>query len=130
MELNFNKINSLVEIFEELKDKELPFKLSLIIAKNKNVLDKEVEFYVEQERAFAQKYLQIGEDGQFIQDSPGVFKIIEGKEEECRIARQELDAFTADVDLRMIPMSLLEKMEQTFTPKQLSALEVIIDEEA
>ena len=129
MELNFNKINNLVEVFDELKDKELPFKLSLIIAKNKNILDKEVEFYVEQERAFAQKYLQIGEDGQFVQDTPGVFKIIEGKEEECRSARQELDNFTADVELRMIPMSVLEKMDQTCTPKQLSALEVIINEE-
>lgn len=127
MDLTFNQINSLNEALNELKDMTLPFKLSLIIAKDIALLGKEIEFYVEQERKFAMDYLQRNEDGTFIQESEGVFKIIEGKEEECRAAREELDKFTTDIDLRMIPISLVENLE--LTPKQVGALEIIIEEE-
>ena len=127
MELNFAQMSSMNETFEALKDKQMPFKLSLIIAKDMALLSKEIDFYVEQERAFAQKYLQIDENGQFIQDSPGVFKIIEGKEAECSLAREELNKFTTNVELRTIPISLIENME--FTPAQLAALEMLIEEE-
>lgn len=127
MELNFNQINALSETLGELKDQSLPFKLSLIIAKDMGILAKEIEFYIEQERKFANDYLQKDENGMFIQESEGVFKIIEGKEEECRAARVELDKFTTKVDLRKIPVSLIENLE--LTPKQVGALEVIIEEE-
>jgi hypothetical protein len=106
----------------------MPFKLSLILAKNNALLDKEVEFYVEQERNFATKFLVTDENGQFVSEQPGVYRIKEGMEEECRAAREELNKFTTNVELRMIPASLLENLE--FTPKQLEALEIIIDEEA
>ena len=127
MDLTFNQINGLNEALNELKDMPLPFKLSLIIAKDIALLSKEIEFYVEQERKFAMDYLQRNEDGTFVQESEGVFKIIEGKEEECRAAREELDKFTTDIDLRMIPISLVENLE--LTPKQVGALEIIIEEE-
>ncbi len=127
MDLTFNQINGLNEALNELKDMTLPFKLSLIIAKDIALLGKEIEFYIEQERKFAMDYLQRNEDGTFIQESEGVFKIIEGKEEECRAAREELDKFTTDIDLRTIPLSLVENLE--LTPKQVGALELIIEEE-
>ncbi len=127
MDLTFNQINGLNEALNELKDMTLPFKLSLIIAKDIALLGKEIEFYIEQERKFAMDYLQRNEDGTFVQESEGVFKIIEGKEEECRTAREELDKFTTDIDLRTIPLSLVENLE--LTPKQVGALELIIEEE-
>jgi len=127
MELNFNQVNNLNEALTELKDKTLPFKLSLLIAKNLALLSKEIDFYIEQERKFANDYLQQDENGRFIQESEGVFKIKEGKEEECRAARVELDKFTTDVELRKIPLSLIENLE--LTPKQVGALEIIIEEE-
>ena len=64
----------------------------------------------------------------FVQTSENVFKIKEGMEEECKAAREDLDSFEVDLDLRKIPVSLIENME--FTPKQLEGLELIIDEEA
>lgn len=127
MELNFGKITGLNEALMALKDKQLPFKLSLIIAKDLALLAKEIEFYIEQEREFANKYLQKDENGMFIQESEGVFKIIEGKEEECNEARKTLDAFTTEVELRTIPVSLIENLE--LTPAQVGALEIIIEEE-
>ena len=54
-------------------------------------------------------------------------KIKEGKEEECRTAREELDKFTTEVELRKIPIALVENLE--LTPKQVGALEIIIEEE-
>lgn len=127
MELNFRQISDLNEALTELQNKTLPFKLSLIIAKDMAILAKETEFYIEQERKFAMDYLQRNEDGTFVQEGEGIFKIIEGKEEECRAAREELDKFTSEVELRKIPISLVEDME--LTPKQVGALEIIIEEE-
>ena len=128
MTLTFNELNAMNDCITELKEQKLPFKISLILAKNSSILSKEMEFYIEQERQFAQKFLAVDENGQFIQEGDGVYRINEGMEEECRAARLALNDFTCDVELRKLPMSALENLE--FTPKQLSALEMIIDEEA
>lgn len=128
MTLNYTQINSLIEGFESLQDAKMPFKLSMIVAKNLAMLKKEEEFYIDQERKFAMEYLKFdAEKQEFVQNAPGVFAIQEGKEEECRKARQDLNDFTAELELRKIPLALIEDME--FTPKQLLALEMLIEEE-
>lgn len=128
MTLNFNQISELISVITELQDTSMPFKLSIILAKNLNLLKAEEEFYIEQERQFAQKYLEFdAEKQEFVQTAPNVFKIKDGLEEECREARAALNDFTADIALRMLPLNLIETME--FTPRQLSALECIIEEE-
>lgn len=128
MTLNFQQISLLNECMTSMQETKLPFKLSLILAKNMAILKQETDFYVEREREFAQKYLEMNEDGTFVQTSENVFQIKKGMEEECREARIALDGFTTEVELRKIPMSLVESME--FTPKQMEALEILIDEEA
>ena len=127
MELNFNKFTAMSDALEGLKDQKLPFKLSLIIAKNLGLIRKETEFYIEQEREFAQKYLQTDEDGKFVQEGENIFKIKPGLEEECSEARRALNNFTTEVELRPIPANLLDTIE--FTPDQLLALEDLIVEE-
>lgn len=127
MTLNFIQISELINVFETLKDMKMPFKLSLILAKNIAMLEKEYEFYIEREREFAFKYLQTDENGQFIQEQANVFKIKEDLEQECREARMELNKFESEVALRKIPVSLIENME--FTPNQLAVLEILIEEE-
>lgn len=127
MTINFTILQSLMTGLNELAEKELPFKLSLLVAKNLSLLEKEQEFYIGQEREFALKYLVI-EDGQFVQERENVFKIKEGLEKECQEARETLNKFETEVELRKLPASLLENME--FSPKTLMALENIIDEEA
>ena len=127
MELTFSQMTALQDGLEALQEQKLPFKLSLILAKNITLLQKEMEFYVEQERAFAQKYLVVNpETGQFVEESPNVFRIKEGMEEECRNARIELNKFTSSINLRKIPVAMLEDLD--FTPKQLADLEIIIDD--
>lgn len=127
MILNFIQISELINVFETLKDMKMPFKLSLILAKNISMLEKEYEFYLEREREFALKYLQMDENGMFIQEQENVFKIKEGLERECQEARMELNKFESEVELRRIPVSLIENME--FTPNQLAVLEILIEEE-
>ena len=127
MTINFTTLQSLMTGLNELASKELPFKLSLIVAKNLSILSKELDFYVEQEREFAMKYL-VMENGQFVQERENVFKIKEGLEDECRQARETLNNFESNVELRKLPVSLLESMN--FNPKTLMELETIIDEEA
>lgn len=127
MTLNFNKISEMLMACEELKDTKMPFKLSLILAKNIAALRSEQEFYIEREREFATTYLDTDENGYFIQEKENVFKIKDGMELECQEARNELNKFESEINLRMIPMSLIENME--FTPSQLAALEILIEEE-
>lgn len=128
MTLTFNQISMIADCINSMQNNKLPFKLSLILAKDNAILKQETEFYIEREREFANKFLVQDENGQFVQTAENVFKIKEGMEEECREARVALDGFTTEVELRKIPMSLIESME--FTPKQMEALELLIDEEA
>lgn len=127
MTLNFNQITEMLSICEELQNIKMPFKLSLILAKNINALKAEQDFYIEREREFAAKYLATDENGQFIQQGDNAFKIKEGMEQECMEARVELNKFESEVALRMIPLDLVENLE--FTPRQLEALEILIEEE-
>lgn len=128
MKINFSTLQELAQVFSELQEIKVPFKLGLILAKNISLLKKEEEFYIEQERDFARKYLEVNEEtGEFVQQGEGVFKIKEGLEAECRSAREALNNFETEVELRTIPVSIMETME--FTPKQLAALEPLLNEE-
>ena len=127
MELTFNQLNDIMNSLNALKDKQLPFKLSLIIAKDISTIQKEVDFFIEQERQFAAEFLQTNEDGTFVMEGEGIFKIKEGMEEKCREARKALDSFTAEIDLKKIPVDLLENLDMT--PQQALGLELIIEEE-
>lgn len=127
MKLNFIEVTDMLSVYEELKETKMPFKLSLIIAKNISMLKEEQNFYIEREREFATKYLDTDENGYFIQQDNNSFKIKDGLVEECMEARKELNNFEVEVNLRTIPIHLLENME--FTPKQLNALAMLIEEE-
>lgn len=127
MTLNFVQITELLNAHTELKETKMPFKLSLILAKNIGMLESEQNFFIEREREFAATYLATDENGQFIMQGENAFKIKDGMEQECMNARTELNNFESDVNLRMIPINLIENME--FTPKQLAALEMLIEEE-
>jgi len=127
MVLNFAQISALLSGLNALQEQKLPFKLSLALAKNIAALKKEEEFFIEQERNFAQKYLEFdSETGELVQESPNVFRIKSGLEQECREARKDLDSFTADVPLRKIEIDVLEKLE--LTPKQVGDLALLIDD--
>lgn len=128
MTIKFSEIVNMLETCKSLKETKMPFKLGLILAKNIKALEAEHEFYIEREREFALKYLEIDEEtGNLKQIEEGVFKIKEGLEEECRSARIELNNFEADVNLMKIPVALLESMD--FTPEELLGIEILIEEE-
>ena len=127
MKLNFIQVTEMLLACEELKETKMPFKLSLILAKNISMLKEEQNFYIEREREFATKYLDTDENGYFIQQDNNSFKIKDGLVEECMEARKELNNFEVEVNLHTIPVHLVENME--FTPKQLAALEMLIEEE-
>lgn len=128
MTLNNAQITALLEALKELQEMKLPFRISMIFAKNIKALEAENEFYISQEREFAQKYLEVDPDTQqFVETQPGVFKIKEGMIEDCRNAREALDSFTTDVTLKTLKISDLERYD--FTPKQVAALELLIEDD-
>lgn len=128
MTLNNAQVTALLEALKEMQEMKLPFRISMMFAKNIKALEAENEFYISQEREFAQKYLEIDENTQqFVETAPGVFKIKEGMIEDCRAAREALDAFTCDVTLKTLKVEDLEKYD--ITPKQAAALEIIIEDD-
>lgn len=128
MTLTYMQLSSILGALKELQEMKMSFKLSMIIAKNIDMLEKEEEFYIRQEQEFALKYLaRDTETGEFIQKQPGMFEIIPELLEECQEARKALDEFTAEVELKMIPLSLIEDFD--FTPAQVKGLSLIINEE-
>jgi hypothetical protein len=128
MTLNNAQVTALLEALKEMQEMKLPFRISMMFAKNIKALEAENEFYISQEREFAQKYLEIDEETQqFVETAPGVFKIKEGMIEDCRAAREALDAFTCDVTLKTLKVEDLEKYD--ITPKQAAALEIILEDD-
>lgn len=128
MTLNNSQVVSLLGALKELQETKLPFRISMVFAKNIKLLEAENDFFANQEREFAMKYLEVDpETQQFIETQPNVFKIKEDMLDECREAREALDAFTCEVDLKKLKMEDFEKFE--VTPKQAAALELIIEEE-
>lgn len=115
-------------VLQELVNVKLPFKVSLIISRNLKTLQKESEFYIEQEQNFVRDYLEVDpETGMLIQSAPGIFKIQEGKQDECFKAREALDNFEIEVDIKKIPLDAIENVD--FTPAQLMAIEFLIEED-
>ena len=127
MKLNYMQIHGAIESLTALAEEKLPFKTTLIMSKNLAALKAEEEFYIEQERKFATEYLEVGEDGNFIQNAPGVFQIKEGKQQECAEARRELDAFETDINLRMIPVSAFGKLDVSIN--QLTGIEFLLEDD-
>lgn len=128
MELTCMQMIDAYTTIKELSEQKLPFKLSLLVSRNLASLQKEYDFYMEQERKFVVEYLVVDQQtGQLEQTQPGVFTIQEGKQDECMKARQELDNFTMNIEVRKLPISLLENLE--FTPAQLMSIDFMIDEE-
>lgn len=128
MELTCMQLVDAYNTVKELSEQKLPFKLSLLVSRNLAALQKEYDFYMEQERKFVLEYLIIDQDsGEIKQIQPGVFAIQDGKYEECMKAREALDNFIVNIEIRKIPISMLEPFE--FTPAQLLAIDFMIEEE-
>lgn len=128
MKLTCMQMIDAYNVLKELSEQKLPFKLSLLVSRNLAMLQKEYEFYMEQERKFVFEYLIVDQTtGQIKQMQPGVFAIQDGKYEECMKAREALDNFIMDIEIRKIPISMLEPFE--FTPAQLLAIDFMIEEE-
>ena len=127
MKITYSKMEELINVFQDIQNMKMPFKLGLIFAKNLANLKKEEEFYFEQERKFAQDYLVFDKNGALEVTGENMYKIQPGKENECVEARKAIDTFEVDIDLRMIPAADIENLE--FTPAQLTALMDLIKEE-
>ena len=128
MQLKLIQVANAHEAIKDLAEKKLPFKLSLLISRNLAALEKEYEFYLEQERKFVLEYLVIDPNTGLIEQSrEGFFRIQDGKSEECAKARKTLDDFMIDIEIQKIPISMLESFE--FTPAQLLAIDFMIEEE-
>lgn len=128
MELTCIKMIDAYNTIKDLSEQKLPFKLSLLVSRNLAALQKEYDFYMEQEKKFVFEYLIVDQaTGQIKQVQPGVFAIQDGKYEECMKAREALDNFIMNIEVRKIPISMLEPFE--FTPAQLLAIDFMIEEE-
>ena len=58
MKLVYNQLIKLNGVLKEIENNSMPFKLSLIVAKNLAAITPEVQFFVSKEMEFAQNYLE------------------------------------------------------------------------
>ena len=127
MKLNFVQIHELTTVFNEIKNTPMPFKLSLIIAKNMDWLEKEFNFFKQAEQDFALKYLVLDSaTNSFVKTEDGGFKIKDGMQEECLREREDLDNFTVEVNPTYIDVNLLENF--TLSPRQVKVLSLLLKE--
>ena len=125
MTLDFMQIHDLTVVFNEIKDTPMPFKLSLIIAKNMDWLEKEFNFFQKMEQEFATKYLVADENG-FVKTKNGGFQIKDGLQKECLEAREALDHFSVEVSPILIDAKLLEDF--VLSPRQVKILSLLLKE--
>lgn len=128
--LNLKHIVNFLNLYEDLKKEKLPFKLSLILAKNNQIIEKEYDFYLEQRDQLMDKYFVLDEaSGAYItlNKEKTIFKIKDGLDQECHDAFKELEEFEVQVDLRTIPSSMLENLN--FTLEHVEALSMLLEEE-
>lgn len=127
MRLTLKQISEAYSSVRDLSEEKFPFKLSFLLSRNLIALQKEYDFYMQQERAFIFEYLVLNEKGEIQQNLDGSFKIQDGKIDECLKARRDLDSFESEVEICKLPSSLLKNLN--FTPAQLAAIDFMIEEE-
>lgn len=89
------KITNVLEfktLYETIKDKKLPIKVSYKMAKLLQQLEMEINFYQEKIAAIVQEYGKKDERGNLVTVESGVFEIQEGKLSECNAKIEELAA--------------------------------------
>lgn len=126
VKLNLNQITSYSEAFSALKAEKLPFKLSLILCKDYDILMKEYAFYETRRNELMEKYFVKNQDTQqYEQKAANTFTIYAGMEEECNKDFKELFAFESTVDIYQIEESWLEKLD--IAPEHVTALMPFIE---
>lgn len=128
--INLKQIVNFLNLYEELKQEKLSFKLSLILAKNNQLLEKEYDFYLTERQKLMDKYFVLDEQSQAyvtLNKEHTIFKIKDGFEKECYNAFKELEDFTINVELKTIPESLLE--QNNLTLEQINTLSMLLEEE-
>lgn len=128
--LKLKEIVNFLNLYEDLKKEKLPFKLSFILAKNNQIIEKEYDFYLEQRNQLMDKYFVVDEaTGRYItlNKEQTIFKIKDGLDKECHEAFAELEEFDVQVDLRTIPESMLENLN--FTLENVEVLSMLLEEE-
>lgn len=125
MKITYLKMEELIKAIQDIQNIQMPFQLSLILARNLAKLQEEEKFYIEQERKFVQDYLVFNEDGTLKTSAPNVFEIQDGKEKECAEARKALDSFEIDIDLKLLKEKDLGKLD--LTPAQVSGIIDLIE---
>ena len=104
-------INSLGALSNLMQCSDVPFKAGLAIAKNIEAISKEINSYIELEKALNEKYLQKDENGEYKQNSENMYALITGLEDEYIKDRKCLDEFEVEVQIYMIRQEDLENVK-------------------
>ena len=127
MILKINQINNFPTVYEKLKTKKLPFKISYKFAMLANEIQKNIEFYQEQFRSLIAQYGKRNEEGSLVFSDNGEQVIIEESlinEAQTRLV--ELNDLEINLTDIFFSSNELENIE--LTPEEISVILPFIKE--
>lgn len=129
MKLTNQIIVNSIQGIQDFSTKELPYKVTLQVSKNINILDNILEDYNKEYQKLAEEYLEKNAEGGFIpsEDNPNSFLIKKGKEQEYLDKLNTLLNFENEVDLYMIKSTDLEDIK--ISAKTLMSIHFMIEDE-
>ena len=112
MKLTLQSILNFPEFFPLTTTTRLPIKTAYKLSRLATAVEQEINFYRTKLREILAEYCQKDEEGNYIPTADGQgFRIIEGKEAECRKAMEELDTLEVELPDIMFDIEEFEGLE-------------------
>lgn len=126
MKIFMSDVLKFQELYNKLKDKQIPLKTAYKLNKIFLLVDKEAQFYQSKFAEIVNKYAERDENGQYVMNDPSSVKIQADKLDDCQKELNELVAL--DIECPATPIKLEELESLEIGLGEMSALMPFIEE--
>lgn len=128
MKLTNKKIVNDANFLGALVQKQLPVKVSYVIAKNVSKIEKELEIYSKERQKLLDKYSVKGEKGENLIDENNQFQIADEHLESWNKDLNELLDIEVEIDIHKFNINDLLNFNCEMTPGELMLIDYMIEE--
>ena len=127
IKLKLGEIVSMNEVMGKIMEQPFPANMTFKIARLAREIAKEIQTFEESRVKIAEKYGRRNENGELEVSENGQVSIPTEKIAECNKDFSELIQTEIEINANKIPLSAFDNV--TLTPREMMAIEAIIDEE-
>lgn len=127
IKLKLGEIVSMNEVMGKIMEQPFPANMTFKIARLAREIAKEIQTFEESRVKIAEKYGRRNENGELEVSESGQVSIPTEKIAECNKDFSELIQTEIEINANKIPLSAFDNV--TLTPREMMAIEAIIDEE-